>query len=76
VIYRRRSGRGSKRREFLRFRPSVVVRVQWSGSRDARGPLIPGRVGCRLDDRCPVVGVTVWGWCGRHDVFRRRDHSG
>ena len=27
VIYRQRSGRGSKRREFLRFRPSVVMRV-------------------------------------------------
>ena len=30
---------------------------------------------CRLDDRCPVVGVTVRGRCGRHDVFRRQDHN-
>jgi hypothetical protein len=30
---------------------------------------------CRLDDRCPVVGVTVRGRCGPHDVFRRRDHN-
>ena len=49
----------------------------WSGSRRYSRPADSQDSGraCRVDDRCPVVVVTVRGWCGRHDVFHRRDHS-
>jgi len=60
----------------LAFPPSVVVRVQWPGSPRCSRPADFRVVwACRVDDRGPVVTVTVWGWRGRQDVFRRRDHN-